>query len=873
MTMISLKGLFHKSLSYNITLPDGTVVNGSKDCEIPVRIPQIQRDYAEGRETENVKRKRRNLLTDMIRVLYGLRNDLSFDFVYGYMMDKGNICSIKNYNDYQQHPDVVFDPLDGQQRLTTLFLFYWFFGRANDLKYKGDHSLFIYETRPTSEEFCNWLVTKDAKSIVDVWRQLIDETKKSNEDNKKKWFTKEDEKGKIDPMVNRLRYPEKKIPNFMEYIVKLEDFKWDWHDDPNIRSMIIVIESIYNLMKEMGLGYDDGIKNNPNLDNITFQLLDDLECDGDELFEKMNARGKALTHFEEIKSVLEEELETQGLPSSNQLLVTDWQNKIDGKWVDYCWNTLITSSDPTLEEVRNVERKLERLIIRMIAKTFFNIAIKHTKPKTNDALNYGEILEKSITNDMDKVIDNYVDYALHERSMKMPYGLSTIDFESVLSDIDNMLYDDCGKWKDIFQLVHAKGFHFHKDNNKTLLDDFLADNTTHNVRVMFYAIMAYLKERPASTIASNPVELDNFTEWMRFVRNVFLPENKTAGLDNVVDANKSINAVDNWLKEFFNPSSKTTNILVLIKDYIPNNNSFGQEQARLDEEAIKAELRLSSQAWNKSIIDAENNHYLWGQIIAPLSWSKTQNGLYDKNAFDRYMDKLNLVFNPYSKIEDTAIDVQFIQALLCVSDYRSTNRMGLGSLKRFKYHRDYSWKRYLRDDDGNGLYGRVFKDILDEWITNYSSKDFGVFLDDFINIHKPSVPKTDWRYFVINASAKELLYFWNNIVRTNSKHIYVSADDGHAYYFRSETMRPAIRYELLTSYLYMKLKHLNSKVDHLNGYDGAFVEFTYGADIIRVSSVSGNLYEISKNGTIYKTTLDIPTLENELIKIGVINSL
>ena len=51
------------------------------------------------------------------------------------------------------------------------------------------------------------------------------------------------------------------------------------------------------------------------------------------------------------------------------------------------------------------------------------------------------------------------------------------------------------------------------------------------------------------------------------------------------------------------------------------------------------------------------------------------------------------------------------------------------------------------------------------------------------------------------------------------------------------------------------------------------VEFTYGADIIRVSSVSGNLYEISKNGTIYKTTLDIPTLENELIKIGVINSL
>ncbi len=872
MTKISLKGLLQKSLSFNIPLPDGTVVNGVKDCEIPVRIPKIQRDYAEGRETENVKRKRRNLLTDMIRVLYGQRNELSFDFVYGYMMDKGKICSIKNYNDYIQHPDVVFDPLDGQQRVTTLFLFYWFFGRNNELKYKGNHSLFLYETRPTSEEFCNWLVTKDAKSIVDVWRQLIDETKKSNEENKNKWLTEKDENGKIDSMVNRLRYPEKKIPNFMDFIITLEDFKWDWHDDPNICSMIVVIESIYNLMTEMGLSYDDGINNNTNLDNITFQLLDDLECDGDELFEKMNARGKALTHFEEIKSTLEEEMEIQCLPSSNQLLVSDWQNKIDGKWVDYCWDTLITSSDPSLEEVRNVEKKLERLILRMIAKSFLNITIKHTKPKTNDALNYGEILEKSITNDMDKVVDNYVDYALHERSLKMPNGLSAIDFEGVLSDIDNMLYQEKGKWKDVFQLVHSYGFHFHKDNNKTLLDDFLADNPTHNVRVMFYAIMAYLKERPASTIASNPVELDNFTEWMRFVRNVFLPENKTAGLDNVVDANKSIDAVDNWLKELFK-SSSTTKILDFIKNNIPNINSFGQEQARLDEEAIKAGLRLSNSAWNKSITDAENNHYLWGQIMAPLSWSKMQNGQYNKNAFDQYMDKLNLVFNPNSEIEGTITEVKFVQALLCVSDYRSTNKVGLGSLKRFKYHRDYSWKRYLRDDDGNGLYGRVFKDIIDEWIKNYSSKDFDGLLDDLINTHKPFVPKTDWRYFVVNASAKELLNFWNNVVRTNSKHIYVSADDGHTYYFRSETMRTAIRYELLTSYLYMKLKHLNAKIDHLNGNDGAYVEFTYGADTIRVSSVSGGLYDIFLNGIIYKLGNDIPALEKELINIGVITSL
>lgn len=380
MTKISLNGLLHKSLPYRIELPDDTVSTGVKQCEIPVRIPKIQRDYAEGRDTENVKRKRRFLLTDMMQVLYGQRRDLSFDFVYGYMMRKGTICSIKNYNDFKQNPGAVFDPLDGQQRVTTLFLFYWFYGRANALIDKdGKHSLFIYETRPTSEEFCNWLVTKDAKLIIDSWRKIVDETKRSNEENKTKWETEKDGDGKIDPMLNRLRYPEKKVPNLMGYITTLEDFKWDWHDDPNICSMIVVIESIYNLMTEMGLDYEDGIKNSGNLDNITFQILDDLECDGDELFEKMNARGKALTHFEETKSTLEEEMEIQGLPSAAASLVMDWQDKIDGKWADYCWNTVITTSDPLLGDVRKVEAKLERLVLRMIAKSFFNVDIKYTE--------------------------------------------------------------------------------------------------------------------------------------------------------------------------------------------------------------------------------------------------------------------------------------------------------------------------------------------------------------------------------------------------------------------------------------------------------------------------------------------------------------
>jgi len=98
-------------------------------------------------------------------------------------------------------------------------------------------------------------------------------------------------------------------------------------------------------------------------------LLDDLDCDGDQLFEKMNARGKALTSYEILKSSLEEEMEMQGLSSTS--LGNNWRNDIDSKWIDYCWDSSNIGQNPNLQTVRNVELKLERLLIRMVGKSFF----------------------------------------------------------------------------------------------------------------------------------------------------------------------------------------------------------------------------------------------------------------------------------------------------------------------------------------------------------------------------------------------------------------------------------------------------------------------------------------------------------------------
>ena len=73
-----------------------------------MQIPLIQRDYAQGRVDTKTARIRRDFLATLHDALAG-DEPLGLDFVYGDLRDDG-----------------TFKPLDGQQRLTTLFLLHWY---------------------------------------------------------------------------------------------------------------------------------------------------------------------------------------------------------------------------------------------------------------------------------------------------------------------------------------------------------------------------------------------------------------------------------------------------------------------------------------------------------------------------------------------------------------------------------------------------------------------------------------------------------------------------------------------------------------------------------------------------------------------------
>ena len=107
-----------------------------------IEIPKIQRDFAYGRIDERNRRKRNNFLDTLFDAVNG--KTITLDFIYGDIKEN------------------ILTPLDGQQRLTTLFLLYWYAAKKETIAETEINFLrnFSYETRPSARKFCESITTK-----------------------------------------------------------------------------------------------------------------------------------------------------------------------------------------------------------------------------------------------------------------------------------------------------------------------------------------------------------------------------------------------------------------------------------------------------------------------------------------------------------------------------------------------------------------------------------------------------------------------------------------------------------------------------------------------------------------------------------------
>ena len=311
--------------------------------EHSIQIPLIQRDYVQGLAlNDKMKEKRDEFVKKLLDAILPDGKPYTLDFIYG---------AHESYDDNINSHGAPFLPLDGQQRLTTLYLLHWILAVKTNKEGCWDFVLdllkkFAYKTRITSDKFCRRLLNSTFDSCKSLHKQIKDKT----------WYVSLE----TDPTIIAI----------MEMIKQIED----------TLSTVPYEENINKLSGHL-FNADEG--------RIKFSLLD-MEryhlTDG--LYVKMNARGKELTTFENWKA------DFINLISDNEVLKDRFTSSIEHEWNDLFWKDVYKDY---VMEVSQKPDENEKLKVKYpcidehfmnyfinLSRLFFFLETTSDKPKAED---------------------------------------------------------------------------------------------------------------------------------------------------------------------------------------------------------------------------------------------------------------------------------------------------------------------------------------------------------------------------------------------------------------------------------------------------------------------------------------------------------
>ena len=502
-----------------------------------IEVPSIQRDYTYGRKS--TKSIREKFILDIYNTLcVEDAAKLHLDFVYGRLEGVENyemlhrnkqsintlLESLKNYANnihidvtygtkekHTESSDIVtFIPLDGQQRLTTLFLLYWYIAKKiNDEKALKTLSKFTYSTRNSSKEFIKMLMEYNVNTLTS------------------------------------------------SYITNSELFFSFWKNDPTVKSMLAVIDEIDKMF--INTDYHKVWYLLTKERQITFDFFDLENYDQtDELYVKMNARGKKLSNFENYKAWLLKNY-------SNKININQWNKKLDIEWHDLFWKA---NTEITVE--------IDEVYLQYFKNVFLGDYVLSFQ--SND-----EIKGKNFDR-------------LTKFSEETPITIFEQEKDLFTQNITaNMQFlENVSKNTTVFESIRVNNSYI-KNN---LLEFVFKSNENYSwwEATFFYALYNY-------TI-HNPTKLqDNLQDWARIISNLIF----NTAIDSPVrykEACESIKKIVENCKE--NPIHYFS---IINESHV---HFFNSKQIK--EEIQKARLIKDNKNWKEVLVEYENHHYFYGQI-------------------------------------------------------------------------------------------------------------------------------------------------------------------------------------------------------------------------------------------------------------------
>ena len=548
---------------------------------ISFEIPIIQRDYAQGRSDERSKEIRKTFLGSLIAAVENYpQKNIELDFVYG-----------------KRNKNKVY-LLDGQQRITTLYLLHWYLTQRLQKPSLLKNVALSYRVRQYADEFTQKISDKSTQ---------ID-------------FTSS-------------------IPS--QAICNCTWFFDAWKHDPTVKGMLNTLDTIHELLKDKKISeerYWQPLEEGA----VTFYWLDLEEHQlTDELYLKMNARGKQLSNFENFKASLVKRIADNGW-EENIKEKESFSFKMDTIYTDLFW------------EYRGEENVIDYEVINFFAgMAMIGYALKENSEAQQKRIQ--ELFNNPLSVRVEEFEEN--DFKLF---------MSYLDFYSAEKNISI----ETKLWK-YYNPNNKRGFfeEFIKDENKGTGEFY--KGATYPQRIFFYALSELFIKVKDKAIREN---------FIRVVRNII--ENATIdSAQTFVGAIKLMSELLKGVQDIY---------WYLCKTAIQSN--FASYQ--VTQEKQKAEHIVANLEWKDVIWEAEDHPMFKGDI--GFSLLETEN---DLSLFKKRYEVAKEMFEENGVKDKYKENMLLIRALVATFDEWHLLTHGL----TYDCEKD-TWKEILEYDRDSSAY-------------------------------------------------------------------------------------------------------------------------------------------------------------------------
>ncbi|MDH1437619.1 DUF262 domain-containing protein [Acinetobacter johnsonii] len=604
--------------------------------EFKIIVPIIQRDYAQGRKDDlKIAQIRKTFIQHLLEKINQNSHKSDLDFVYGSVVDE------------------QLKLLDGQQRLTTLFLLHWYLGWKSEVildKTIQDKLLrFSYETRTSSRDFIKSLI-EQAPNLKCI----------RNHDHAKKLSE------------------------------RIENEAWYfsiWKKDPTVQSILEMLDEIdlqFHAKEQNSHSYNaaemwDNLVTHQVL-TFYFLRMDDFALT-DELYIKMNARGVQLTEFENFKAWLqgytEDEIDAQDRK--------DFFSKLDREWTDFLWNLKCKFED-------SKEKNEAFDFDSMFMQVFKSVLLCHFY--RNEDIDHKNKQQSEQSSDPTHETD---EKSLLSRLRKNLF-VSSEEYKRILQGTD-------GRLKEILKNV-SRLFDFlinHKEDLEieTILRQVFKSGKSSYLDQAHFAILYFYVQHIDQS--------EQFSDWfnisVRLVNNAKGYYNAESNLIKVLQGLNSLAA-----------SIGKGKVLEKLAALQKDSQEFKTFEIAFDDhhlvhEIEKSKLILEDEKWKSLFKPYEQHDYFYGQIDFLIKFSRHEDSQkVCPETFKNYADK---AFRLFSKefLDDDQYRLQ--RSLLSFDNYLAkdgANRTFCREVYRTVRHRNENWRKVF--DSANKR--KILQRLLDE---------------------------------------------------------------------------------------------------------------------------------------------------------------